>query len=557
MSNITNVDVLIVGGGAGGTAAAWQAARMGVSVLVAEESPWLGGMITAAGVSAFDGNKDAMGSGFFRQFRDAIEAHYATRGGTKTGWISDTCFEPKVGADLLKNYVAESGAKVWHGAILEEVLLEGKKIVGAKIRHDGALKEVRAKVTVDATEYGDVLNLAKVPFSLGREAKSETGEPDAIEKHDSEVQDLTFVATLKLHPGGAPPVPRPEGYDANIFDCSTSQICSTPDRAIVNHYLHDWESFLSYSTIPNDKHLLNWPFHANDSPDTLAVFGTREEREVALQAAKHRTLCYVHYMQNDLGHPEWGLATDEYGTADNLPHMPYMRESRRVYGVKKMMEQDVLPVGGGARAKFAADGVAAGDYYLDHHHSKAHLPLEKRLIENYPKNAPFQIPYGALVPREHDGLLAAEKNISVSHIVNGCTRLQPCVMLTGQAVGAAAALAAKNNIQPRAVDVNALQNILIEAGAAPYPTIDVHPSHPHFKSIQRLSMAGLRSDDDSIAFEPDSRLPEAEAKRLATLWEEASGAPAAETLALWKRGMKKGEFFAVIDAKRPRSPLGQ
>ena len=70
-----SVDVLVVGGGASGTAAGVQAARCGVNTLIVEETPWLGGMLTSAGVSAIDGNYRLRG-GLFREFTDAVAQHY-------------------------------------------------------------------------------------------------------------------------------------------------------------------------------------------------------------------------------------------------------------------------------------------------------------------------------------------------------------------------------------------------------------------------------------------------------------------------------------------------
>jgi len=543
-----HVDVLVIGGGTGGTSAACQAATLGAKVLVIEPTPWLGGMITSAGVSAFDGNKAAMASGFFRRLRDAIEANYGGPQNTFTGWISETCFEPHLGARLLGEYVAQSGAEVWHGAEFVSALVDGKRVLGAVVRHKGELLEIHARITVEATEYGDVLESAGVPYRLGRDAKSDTGEADAPEVHDLEVQDLTWCATLKKTLPRATSLPRPANYDPAEFDCSTAELATVRDENILNHKLHSWDSFLSYSILPNDKHLLNWPFHSNDSPDTIGVFGSPTDRARAFELAKQRTLRYVYYMQNDLGHPEWGLATDEYGTPDHLPTMPYMRESRRGRGVHLMLESDVVPGPGATRAPFRADSVAIGDYYLDHHHSKAHFPPGERLEENYPDNAPFQIPFGSLIPEEWDGLLFAEKCISVSHIVNGCSRLQPVVMLTGQAVGAIAALAVKHRIEPRQVAIAEVQSHLIGAGVALYPTLDVHNSHPAFGAIQRLSMRGVFFEDDSMHFQPDSVIQKTAGDRWITRWSEATGGKPDAGRSVWRDGMTKADLFVALDA---------
>ncbi|MCA8977699.1 MAG: FAD-dependent oxidoreductase [Planctomycetes bacterium] len=483
------VDVLVVGGGCSGAAAAWQASRMGASTLVAEPTPWLGGMITAAGVSAIDGNEGALGGGLFGRFRAAIEAHYGGAANVRTGWVSNTCFEPQVAAAWLAREVGRSGARVVHGAELEAVLRTGDRIDGARFRCGDRSLEVRARVTIEATEYGDVLAHGDVPFRLGREARTETGEPDAPAAADLELQDITMVATLRRHDGAARPVPRPADHDPGLFDCAVADRCSTPDPELLNHALHDWASFLGYGLLPNGLFMLNWPFHSNDHP-ALGLFGTAAERAATIAAARRRTLAFVHFMQHDLAHPEWGLAADVYPTADGLPLIPYVRECRRVIAVRDFREQDVVPAAGAERPPLLADGIAVGDYYLDHHHSTEHLPPDRRLGECYPKNAPFQVPYSALVPRMVDGLLCAEKSIGSTHIVNGCARLQPVAMLIGQAAGAAAALAAAAGVEPRVVDVRALQHHLLAEGCQIVPDRSTPPNAPEFAARQLKLLGG-------------------------------------------------------------------
>ena len=543
-----SVDVLVIGGGASGAAAAWQAARLGARTLVAEPTPWLGGMVTAAGVSALDGNEGALGSGFFGAFRGEIEAHYGGAENVRTGWVSNTCFEPHFGAQVMARKVRESGAEVWHGAELVEVLREGHRIVGARFRRAGELVEVRARVTVEATEFGDVLALGGVSFRIGRESAAQSGEPDAPPVPDLELQDQTYVAILKKHAGSAPPVPRPAGYDPALFDCSTSDRCTTPDPVLLNHGLHDWTSFLGYALLPGDKFMLNWPFHSNDSP-AEGLFGTAAERAQCIAAAKRRTLAFVHYMQNELGHPEWGLA-DEFGTADGLPWIPYVRESRRGEPLRWMREQDVVPATGAPRPPMQPDAIAVGDYFLDHHHSKSHYPPQTRLDERYPKNAPFQIPFAALVPRETDGLVLAEKSIGATHIVNGCSRLQPVVMLIGQAAGAAAALAARRGVEPRRLGANEVQEALLAERTMLVPMRDLPSTHLHFVAVQRLAVLGMVTSSDPLQFRPDERVDRAEALSLIERFVSLRLGPREAVLAAWKPGMARAELYAALDATR-------
>ena len=95
------VDVLVIGGTTSGTSAAIAAAREGVSTLVVEPTPMLGGMLTAQGVSAIDGN-DGLPSGFWNEFREALRSHYGGPEALRTGWVSATQFEPSVADSIFK-----------------------------------------------------------------------------------------------------------------------------------------------------------------------------------------------------------------------------------------------------------------------------------------------------------------------------------------------------------------------------------------------------------------------------------------------------------------------
>ncbi|MEM8710550.1 MAG: FAD-dependent oxidoreductase [Planctomycetota bacterium] len=490
------VDVLIVGGGCSGTAAAWAAAKSGVRVLLVEETPWLGGMISAAGVSCLDGNEGALGGGFFGTFRSAMETHYGGPEAVRTGWVSKTCFEPQVAAAWFAQAVEAKKVTRVHGASLERVLREEDRIVGAVFREGEGILEVRARITIEATEYGDVLALGEVPFRMGRESQLQTGEAHAPAEPDDEVQDLTMVATLRRTPGScATKVALPMGESTARFHNSTAVHAKDPDPERWNHAFHSWGAFLSYGLLPESPggdepasrgnlFMLNWPFHANDYP-AQGLFGSLEERAATLRAAKARTLAFVHYMQTEMEHPEWGLAKNVYPTRDHLPLIPYVRESRRVVPIRWLREEDVVPQDGAERNAIHADGIAVGDYYLDHHHAKDHNPPGERLGESYPSNAPFQVPYASLIPRDVDGLIAAEKSIGVTHIVNGCSRLQPVAMLVGEAAGIAAALAVGEGCAPREVDVRKVQSVLLANGAQIVPDRDCPGSAPDFAARQR------------------------------------------------------------------------
>lgn len=135
-----------------------------------------------------------------------------------------------------------------------------------------------------------------------------------------------------------------------------------------------------------------------------------------------------------------------------------------------------------------------GNYANDHHYPDLeHLaPAFKLAPKSIPwggrwTGTPFTIPYGSLVPVETDGLLVCEKNISVSHIANGATRLQPLVMGIGQAAGMAAALCVEKHCQPRDLPVRMLQEALLQDAIAPaalIPLFNRTPEHGDWLDCQ-------------------------------------------------------------------------
>ena len=235
-----------------------------------------------------------------------------------------------------------------------------------------------------------------------------------------------------------------------------------------------------------------------------------------LAAAKLHTLQFVRYMQTALGHPEWQIAEDEYPTADHLPPIPYIRESRRLVNDHVMVMDDVVPRGDDPRAPVVPDSVAVGDYFLDHHHLKHHLPPGERLFEEFPDNGPFQVPIGVFFPPGDDeSFLVGEKSIAVTHIVNGCTRLQPTVMLMGQALGVIAAQAVGGGVAPASVPVRDVQDALLDAGCQLYIMYDVPVGHALFRPVQELALEGVLGAEAPTTLEPEAPIPAAWAERWA------------------------------------------
>ncbi|MDZ7412404.1 MAG: FAD-dependent oxidoreductase [candidate division KSB1 bacterium] len=475
-------DVLVVGASTGGVCAAIQAARLGVKVLLVEETPWLGGMLTAAGVSAVDGNH-MLPSGLWGEFRAHLYDHYGGPEGVATGWVSNTCFEPHVGERIFFYMVAaEPNIKVVHGYWPTDVLCAQGRVRGVRFANDrGELLTALATITIDATEYGDVLAGAGCAYDVGRDARSDTEEPGAPEVPDPYIQDLTYVAILKdygqtLSRGVRPP----KGYDEQLYLGTCRELGGEQTD------VPDCERMLCYGRLPCNKFMINWPHHGNDCYLNVVEL-PRAARQRLLQQAKRITLGWIHFVQKALGWRHLGLADDEFPTRDRLPLIPYNRETRRLRGVVRLTTLDLVDPYNDARRPLYKTAVAVGDYPLDHHHGRCPIKIE----EQFPQIPAFAVPYGCLVPSEVEGLLVAEKTISVTHLVNGCTRLQPVVMLVGQAAGAAAALCVLQRSEPRQLHLRTLQRVLLDHDCYLLPFTDCPRAHPYFAAVQRVAVCGL------------------------------------------------------------------
>lgn len=480
-------DVLVVGGGTSGVAAGIQSARLGVNTIIAEETDWLGGMLTSAGVSAVDGNH-LLASGIWREFRQRIYDHYGGPGKVATGWVSNTHFEPHVADRIFKSMAAaEKSLTVLYGLQFIEVIKDGNRVKGAQFlnlnNRDTVM--IHALQVIDATELGDVFADAGVSFDVGMEASALTGENVNVPVSSDIIQDLTYVAILKDYGKGVDcTIARPIGYDPREFDGACLDFYQ--DKSRIKPGV-DCAKMLTYAKLPGKKYMLNWPAYGNDI--YLQLIGlTPAQRQLELQKARQQTLRYIYFIQQELGYKHLGLADDEFPTLDRLALIPYHRESRRSQGLVRFKVQHISDPFNEQHPLYRT-GIAVGDYPIDHHHRKN--PAAPQHLDFYPIPS-FNVPLGALIPKSHTGIIVAEKGISVSNVVNGTTRLQPCVLLIGQAAGTLAALTIQGQFDAAAkVPVRRVQDALLSAEAYLMPYADVLPTDQYFTSIQRVGATGF------------------------------------------------------------------
>jgi hypothetical protein len=490
-------EVLIVGGGGGGVAAAHAALRLGRRVILTEETDWIGGQLTAQAVPP-DEHPWIEGTGCtatYHRLRRAIrdyyrrnypllpDARFDAHLNPGQGRVSRLCHEPRVGLaalyELLAPYLADGQIEIMLRSRPTAVATDGDRVRAVTVRDDDAGEEtvIVAPYVLDATELGDLLPMASVEHVSGAESQAQTGEPHALPEPDPlDQQAITACFAVDYLPDEDHTIDRPADYDfwrsyrASFWpgpqlgwafvdpvtlDVRREAIFAPPGT--------DGEELWTFRRIfytghyppgryASDITLVNWP--QNDYWLGPLVGVTDEERARHLRAAKQLSLSFLYWMQTEAPRHDGGagyrglrLRHDVVGTRDGLAKHVYVRESRRIRGELTVLEQHV---GVEARGKIEGaepfpDSVGVGSYRLDLH------PTTRQRTYVDISSWPFQIPLGALIPIRIENLLPAAKNISVTHITNGCYRMHPVEWNVGEAAGALAAHCLRQNLTPRQV----------------------------------------------------------------------------------------------------------
>ncbi|MBN2172427.1 MAG: FAD-dependent oxidoreductase [Candidatus Krumholzibacteriota bacterium] len=528
------VDILVAGGGLGGVAAALAACDAGRTVLLSEETSWLGGQATSQGVAALDDNGWADHGGAtarYQAFREGVRDWYRRhrapdpqRGADPLfnpggAWASRLCFEPAVGVAVIDSLLAPHRRS---GRLL--VLTRHKpcraRAAGDRVRDvdlldlaGGALVRVRAALFLDATELGDLLPLCGAEHVVGAEGRDETGEPHARAAGPDPdcVQAFTYPIVVEFRPGedhrGAVPpdyerwrreqpflpyfVTRDaRGRERRVALRMFTRAPGTAGSFWRYRRLVDSAAFTG-GHYPHDVSLLNWP--ANDYRGGSLLTGDAAAALGRLREARRLSLAFLHWLRTEMprndgggrGYPELALRSGALGTADGLAMHPYVRESRRIRAVTTLREQDVAAalVDDPIRARFFDDAVAVGFYRIDLHPGPCGEPL---LIE---ETLPFQIPLGALIPVRVENLVAAGKTLGVTHVTAACTRLHPIEWAVGEAAGTLAGLCLAADLSPRAAWADStsrreVQRRLVAAGAPIYWLPSLPTGSPCFAEAQ-------------------------------------------------------------------------
>jgi hypothetical protein len=476
--------------------------RLGRTVILTEETDWIGGQLTAQAVPPDEHPWiEEMGcTATYRRLRNGIrdfyQRNYPLTDGARgrehlnpgDGLVSRLCHEPRVALAVLEAMLApyRSGRRL-------RVLL-GHRPVGAASDGEliravtlldeasGKLLTVHASYVLDATEFGDLLELAGIEHTVGAESQDETGEPHALPgvPNPWDQQAVSWCFPLDYIPDEDHTIDQPDEYDfwrgyrASFWP--GPQLSWTdlfPDTLRPRHraIFHE-ESFFagrdgsdlwhyrrilarenfSGGLLDADVTLVNWP-QIDYWLGPLAGVG-EAERHKHLQRARQLSLSMLYWMQTEaprldggVGYRGLRLRPDVVGTRDGLAKHVYVRESRRILAEFTVLEQHVgVEARGRSRgARSFHDSVGIGAYRIDLHPSAAGRSYVD--VSSWP----FQIPLGALIPVRVRNLLPACKNLGTSHITNGCYRLHPVEWNVGEASGALAAYCLDKGLLPKQV----------------------------------------------------------------------------------------------------------
>ncbi|MDA0282600.1 MAG: FAD-dependent oxidoreductase [Planctomycetota bacterium] len=614
-------DLLIVGGTESGWAAAVRAARLGVpSITIVHDGKWLGGQFTEQALACVDENKGVglVGwgvdwhpmkrsfhrSGLFKELMDRIEAfNHQKYGSPMPGrpYHGPSTFRPAEAEAIFRAMLQpyfDSGQvqfikdryPVRADVVRANIVNEFPKLTGlwfAPVGEKTPDVHVRAKMTIDASDWGEAIQVCGAAFECGADPKSRYNEPsasdDSSETPPNEMNPITWAMIVE-ESNSETPIEKPTRYDDRNFVRTTrlslnamqglpwdrpvrlGSIPHWPDngmasprqlsvytvRRIVDGYNSKGgiTSILLNYMLGQDYPLERLPRNVVDALEATEpgaslkniVMMNREQRQIVFDDSKRHSLSVLYHLQNFVHEraPEKANSfrrfhlSDEFGTPDNLPPKPYIREGLRLKAMYMMREQDGRNRDGAtktdARERISRvmypDGVLCWQFHYDFHRTgRAYLTdegdagpwidFEKPGRHTHHVSDRSVFPLRSLVPEKIDGLLGAQKNVGYSSIVCAAIRLHDQCIAIGEAAGVAAVVALRNNIQPRTIpfDRARLEDVRHglcgeDGNSVPlllWPYRDLPADHRAFVAINRLAARGMLPQESlDVDFQPDA-----------------------------------------------------
>jgi hypothetical protein len=546
---------VIVGASFGGVAAALAAAADSkVHVALLDPGQWVGGQATSQGVTRWDEAgvelMETVGSAkSYRDLRTAIRSWYRANASLSAYGNSQRYFnpgfaqpnypfavDPNVTHTVLKAHIAALAARL--------DLHLGTTVTGVNVAN-GSVSGITtdsgdtytARVYLDATDLGDLLPLAGIPWTIGAEAQSDTNERDAPSAaHPEWIQPVTVPIALERRPDGENHViAKPATFD-DIARAQNFRIVDGDISGVFTALPGGQESLFGYRQYIDARNFADADYAhsrttlnvgSNDYQNaTLPTGDARRDADV-YAGARDVTLAYTYWLQTQCprddssgqGYPNLMPRTDAFGTADGCAPQAYIRESRRIGALTRIVQQDIdagaFP-SGTQRARLFADSCGIGWYGIDVH----------------PASGPgtpwagfgtlrFQIPLGALLPKALDNFVASCKNIGTTHLTSGAYRVHPVEWSIGEAAGVLAAFCTTQQVAPKDVwshpdRLASYQYRLLARGTPIFWWSDVRfEDDPRtFAAAHQCGVNGVFSGEDGLTFVPGGAVSDADRQTL-------------------------------------------
>ncbi|WP_434748337.1 FAD-dependent oxidoreductase [Paenibacillus amylolyticus] len=438
-------DVVIVGGGPAGIAAAIAAGRQGVRVVLVERYGFVGGMSTAAMVYPWMTFHTELGEQVIRGIAQEIVDRLQACGGSPghlrdtVGFVHsvtpyDSAVYQVVAAEMLK----EAGVRLLLHSFVDGVVTVDDRVEAVRVTNKSGQLEIQADVFVDASGDADVAYLAGAAIAKGREEDNQS-QPMTM-KFRMRGVDLGRVRQyMQEHPE--------DFYEKTPF----AELDTLPLTGVSGFYSH-WKK--AAVPVQRDQVL----FFTGPAEDEVLINCTRVQGLDATNAAdlteaeqegRKQVLMIAEFLRNDV--PGF-----ERASISAVAPQIGIRESRRVIGHYALTQEDVV-IG----RKFE-DVVARSGYPID-----IHDPSGQGVTAAFIRgDGAYDIPYRCLISLNMSNLLVAGRCISTKHEAHASTRLTPSCMATGEAAGTAAAMAVKLKLVPAKLPVSLLQAELRQNGAA-------------------------------------------------------------------------------------------